>query len=162
MVDDPKHDDLPSEHHVMFQFATWVTESEGRSWSFSKCWELDLRIWELVVLDSCQDMFSCGSTWRIWRSDDVWWIPWYTVVSWNRGTPKLSICVGLSIMNHPAIGGTPILGNHHHHIVWNSQWKISDLDKWIWWRIWGICLKGRMFVDWMWICGNSFRFIFFE
>ena len=33
-------------------------------------------------------------------------------VSSNRGTSKLSILIGVSILNHPS-GGTPILGNHH-------------------------------------------------
>ena len=31
----------------------------------------------------------------------------YTVVSWNKGTPKSSILVGFSSINHPAIGVPP-------------------------------------------------------
>ena len=33
------------------------------------------------------------------------------------GTPKSSILIGFSITNHPAIGESPIYGNHHfyHH-----------------------------------------------
>ena len=33
-------------------------------------------------------------------------------VSKNRGTPKSSILIGFSIINHP-FGGTPIFGNTH-------------------------------------------------
>ena len=33
-------------------------------------------------------------------------------VSWNRGTPKSSILIGFSNINHP-FGGTPIYGNPH-------------------------------------------------
>ena len=33
-------------------------------------------------------------------------------VSKNRGTPKLSILIGFSIINHP-FWGTPIFGNTH-------------------------------------------------
>ena len=36
----------------------------------------------------------------------------YLQVSWNRGTPKSSIFMAFSIINHP-FGGTPIYGNHH-------------------------------------------------
>ena len=35
----------------------------------------------------------------------------YTEVSWNRGTPKSSIEMGFSIINHPFWGS--IYGNHH-------------------------------------------------
>ena len=34
------------------------------------------------------------------------------VVSWNRGTPKSSILMGFSLINHP-FWGTPIYGNPH-------------------------------------------------
>ena len=34
-------------------------------------------------------------------------------VSWNRGTPKSYILKGCSILNHPAIGVPPFLGNLH-------------------------------------------------
>ena len=36
----------------------------------------------------------------------------YIGVSKNRGTPKSSILIGFSIMNHP-FWGTPIFGNTH-------------------------------------------------
>ena len=40
-----------------------------------------------------------------------WSMMFYMKVSWNRGTPKSSILVGFSLINHPAIGysmyGTP-------------------------------------------------------
>ena len=37
------------------------------------------------------------------------------VVSSNRGTPKSSILVGFSLINHP-FWGTPILGNLHYFL----------------------------------------------
>ena len=36
----------------------------------------------------------------------------YMDVSKNRGTPKSSILIGISIINHP-FWGTPIFGNTH-------------------------------------------------
>ena len=43
-----------------------------------------------------------------------WWIPYrrYMDVSENSGTPKSSILIGFSIINHP-FWGTPIFGNTH-------------------------------------------------
>ena len=38
-------------------------------------------------------------------------------VSENSGTPKSSILIGVSIINH-AIWGTPIFGNHHLGEPW--------------------------------------------
>ena len=37
-------------------------------------------------------------------------------VSKNRGTPKSSILIGFSIINHP-FSGTPIFGNTHMEII---------------------------------------------
>ena len=37
-------------------------------------------------------------------------------VSKNRGTPKSSILIGFSIINHP-FWGTPIFGNSHIYII---------------------------------------------
>ena len=34
-------------------------------------------------------------------------------VSKNKGTPKSSILIGVSIINHPFWGPTPIFGNTH-------------------------------------------------
>ena len=34
-------------------------------------------------------------------------------VSKNNGTPKSSILIGFSIINHPFLGPTPIFGNTH-------------------------------------------------
>ena len=38
---------------------------------------------------------------------------WYAGFQSHGGTPKSSIIRGLSIINHPAIGGIPFLGNIH-------------------------------------------------
>ena len=64
------------------------------------------------VKPSLQDMkksFPEGSmiTWQACA-----WIPGHMVVSWNRGTPKTSILMGFSLINHP-FGGTSIYGNPH-------------------------------------------------
>ena len=40
------------------------------------------------------------------------YIYWFMDVSENRGTPKSSILIGFSIINHP-FWGTPIFGNTH-------------------------------------------------
>ena len=40
----------------------------------------------------------------------------YMGVSKNRGTPKSSILIGISIINHP-FWGTPIFGNTHIDIM---------------------------------------------
>ena len=60
-------------------------------------------------------------------------------VSENSGTPKLSILIGFSIINHP-FWGTPIFGNTHMGMVWvrvnhlwlgvPKRWKQQDE---IWW-----------------------------
>ena len=42
-------------------------------------------------------------------------------VSYNRGTPKSSILVGFSIINHP-FRGTTILGNSH---------MMNQLNQWV-------------------------------
>ena len=63
----------------------------------------------------------------------------YMAVSKNRGTPKSSILIGFSIINHP-FWGTPIFGNTHIYIyciyiwLWPSQW----LHQAPWWkdRLW--------------------------
>ena len=52
--------------------------------------------------------------WKSWRSP---WLPWVDTpknmgVSENRGTPKSSILIGFSIINHP-FWGTHIFGNTH-------------------------------------------------
>ena len=48
-------------------------------------------------------------------------------VSKNRGTPKSSILIGLSIINHP-FWGTPIFGNTHMHILLRNC-SVSQLPK---------------------------------
>ncbi len=52
-------------------------------------------------------------------------------VSKNRGTPKSSILIGFSIINHP-FGGTPIFGNTHISnyflLRWRATKKLSNND----------------------------------
>ena len=46
-------------------------------------------------------------------------------VFWNRGTPKSSILIGISIINHP-FWGTPIFGNTHKPLIsWNKSGSIG-------------------------------------
>ena len=60
----------------------------------------------------------------------------YMGVSWNRGTPKSSILMGCSLINHP-FGGTPIDGNPHIHSNWclfNKNRKLRLLGfTWLTW-----------------------------
>ena len=49
----------------------------------------------------------------------------YLDVSENRGTPKSSILIGFSIINHP-FWGTPIFGNTH--LISNTSWQFSVMD----------------------------------
>ena len=46
--------------------------------------------------------YGFAETWIYQRLEHV-----QTEVSWNRGTPKSSILIGFSFINHPAIGGPP-------------------------------------------------------
>ena len=82
------------------------------------------------------------------------WLRWYPKinegVSTNTGTPKSSILIGFSIINHP-FWGTPIFGNTHEH-HWASE---TSQDAWIWrsfeetpqicmnWHFWQIRLDSK-------------------
>ena len=46
-------------------------------------------------------------------------------VSKNRGTPKSSILIGYSLINHP-FWGTPIFGNTHMVVPWRVVIKLLD------------------------------------
>ena len=54
-------------------------------------------------------------------------ISWYMGVSKNRGTPKSSILIGFSLINHP-FWGTPIFGNPH--ILWSLYLCIGPRMTW--------------------------------
>ena len=68
----------------------------------------------------------------------------YMKVSWNRGTPKSSILVGFSLINHPAIGysmyGTPPIwcfspGRRSCHCTQSPRSMVwSDLAE-AWWAV---------------------------
>ena len=47
----------------------------------------------------------------------------YMGVSKNNGTPKSSILIGFSIINHP-FWGTPIFGNTHIYHLYFANWVI--------------------------------------
>ena len=66
-----------------------------------------------LFMDVTKKMHLAGDQSRALRHDVT--VPW-TSISWemgvskNRGTPKTSILIGFSIINHP-FWGTPIFGN---------------------------------------------------
>ena len=72
---------------------------------------------------------SNESYWRLVAFVDgqfIWWEPVDTGVSENRGTPKSSILIGISIINHP-FWGIPIFGNTHIVNI-QSTWKCVCLQ----------------------------------
>ena len=84
---------------------------------------------------------SCGHQWSVVFEgmDSLWNGRTYMGVSKNRGTPKSSILIGFSIINHP-FWGTPIFGNIHIYIYSiniflqfmvheSSPLKLRDLDE---------------------------------
>ena len=83
--------------------------------------------------------FRCGG-WRIFHRD-IWHQTLrlkrgnlYMDVSENSGTPKSSILIGFSIINHP-FWGTPIFGNTH------MQHDHDTFHKWDWQRF-GVTFLG--------------------
>ena len=56
----------------------------------------------------------------IWAYKPLLWGWWPSPIIWvfpkNRGTPKSSILIGFSTINHP-VSGTPIFGNTHMEIL---------------------------------------------
>ena len=62
-----------------------------------------------LVLHRVRAFFWSGSSLNIWGQT----VSIYMGVSKNSGTPKSSILIGFSIINHP-FWGTPIFGNTHH------------------------------------------------
>ena len=50
-------------------------------------------------------------------------------VSVNRGTPKSSILIGFSIINHP-FWGTPIFGNTHISLCWQYHYHCHLQETW--------------------------------
>ncbi len=55
----------------------------------------------------------------------------YTDVSKNRGTPKSSILIGFSIINH-SFWGTPIFGNTHTYPRYEKSRLLGVPDGWGW------------------------------
>ena len=54
----------------------------------------------------------------------------YTDVSKNRGTPKSSILIGFSIINH-SFWGTPIFGNTHTYPRYEKSRLLGVPDGWV-------------------------------
>ena len=56
------------------------------------------------------------------KTTAIIWLPsFYIGVSKNSGTPKSSILIGFSLINHP-FWGTPIFGNTH--MAWKSKFDV--------------------------------------
>ena len=51
----------------------------------------------------------------------------YMDISENSGTPKSSILIGFSIINHP-FWGTPIFGNTHIYKTWLISFNVLPLN----------------------------------
>ncbi len=95
-----------------------------------------------------------GTTWLVfqWRCESWFWVTVYMDVSKNRGTPKSSILLGFSIINHP-LWGTTIFGNTHMNTydVWSTSLdskgafdtslnsSISQIHRTWWWSESWIC-----------------------
>ena len=84
-------------------------------------------------------------------------------VSKNNGTPKSSILIGFSIINHP-FWGTPILGN----TIWNSKaltmrtwWLQRYASSWIPPATRPLCVLGRRWERWERILKMVFPEMFF-
>ena len=87
---------------ICYTFVGMVTPSELFQGSFESL---------LVVVIFIQP--KRRPSWAI--ADTTWLVNFYSQyigVSKNRGTPKSSILIGFSIINHP-FWGTPIFGNTH-------------------------------------------------
>ncbi len=98
-------------------FTTGVLVFELKLWGLCTCYAETLETpeqyrWNL----RCQSFTSkrCGFLWLVeqWKKGPLTSCLVYIGVSKNRGTPKSSISIGFSIINHP-FWGTPIFGNTH-------------------------------------------------
>ena len=105
-------------------------------------------------------LFPIGSMdWYIYRSmnGSFWWdqcreicmpVPWmrhgyrYMNVSENSGTPKSSILIGFSIINH-AFWGTPIFGNIHIYQSNGYVMGVLPRSSWTHRRLPAPCLQVR-------------------
>ena len=92
--------------------AVWVLAWHSKRPNLEE-WKGILRI----VTNSWWQLSSSKKKMQVWRlskdSDDLSsFFFWDMGVSKNRGTPKSSILIGFSIINHP-FWGTPIFGNTH-------------------------------------------------
>ena len=64
-------------------------------------------------------------------------------VSKNNGTPKLSILIGISIINHP-FWGTPIFGNTH---IGEDEASILGTVQKVWWSGWCAMAEVNLFSE---------------
>ena len=79
---------------------------QGRLFVRGRCHFRDWN-WELRILDRKVGNGDLGG-----ETSNIFYVHPYLDVSENSGTPKSSILIGFSTMNHP-FWGTPIFGNTH-------------------------------------------------
>ena len=94
--------------------ASWVDfHSKSTHCTYTMCFKhfIGLKVW----LNSGSMVQWVGVTWK------------HMGVSWNGGTPKSSILMGFSIINHP-FWGTPIFGNPHI-VSWCFIWVFHQLHQ---------------------------------
>ena len=138
--------------HWIILWITYVLTSEiASSWTWALLF-LDVFGWffdRVIVLSNllpysciCEEISCvCVVGWWHWRGSLLhdWSIPvfhfvWlYMGVSKNSGTPKSSISIGFSIINHP-FWGTPIFGHTHmlaEEALWDDQNHMLTYVHWI-------------------------------
>ena len=110
------------------------------------CWEWEKWMLEKLgkdrnILEKCWDNWWFWKIWGCWKKVEIlFWLGvfgetfrtiWgvgkcevktYLGVSWHRATPKSSILIGFSLINHPAIGDTPLMEKP----VWKDlRWSLA-------------------------------------
>ena len=112
---------------------TWCTAI----WVNPPCFELHNFLQAFFVI--CTERTSHQSSCRLHKSSRwvhpremmaILWTSWDMDASENSGTPKSSILIGFSIINHP-FWGTPIFGNTHMFFSWLEPSTVPEL----------VCLK---------------------
>ena len=68
------------------------------------------------------------ATWCV-RELKLRWLVNHMDVSKNRGTPKSSILIGVSLINHPFWGFSPYFWKHPHNFSPTSYWNLSHWSR---------------------------------
>ena len=111
----------------------YILNSRWSRLLLTKQWEKDNEIWENrsdCIRDETHNFVWLGTR-RLPSQLQIvnWLLLDYMGVSKNRGTPKSSILIGFSIINHP-FWGIPIFGNTHMG-VWQSRRCIDQIRQFL-------------------------------